>query len=65
MYALALRNIETAIVSDACIVHHRKYRSKFHCIVNQLRRSSKFQAHIYSALEKQCCSCGTKQGKYA
>lgn len=60
--ASGMQEIETAMPISECIVHHRKYRSKFHCTVNRIRRSTSFEQQVYNTLHSRCCSCGTKQG---
>ncbi|CAF4991283.1 unnamed protein product, partial [Rotaria sp. Silwood1] len=44
-------------VDEGCIVHDRKYLSKFHGAINQLRRTNQFNRFTLKLLPKRCCSC--------
>ncbi|CAF1108961.1 unnamed protein product [Adineta ricciae] len=52
--------VTTAAV-DGCSVHNSKYRSKFNHAVNIIRRSTKFNKHVFHELPKRCCSCDRSQ----
>ena len=51
-----------ATVEKDCIVHDRKYLSKFHGTINQLRRTDEFNSVILQQLPKRCCSCNGQKG---
>ncbi|CAF1391606.1 unnamed protein product [Adineta ricciae] len=60
-----MKTIETfqvITVTDGCIVHNCKYRSKFNHAVNIIQRSNKFNNRVYHELPKRCCSCDGKIG---
>jgi hypothetical protein len=50
-------------MDKVCIVHDRKFLSKFHETINQLRQLNEFNLSILQQLPKRCCSCGGKDGK--
>ncbi|CAF3759093.1 unnamed protein product [Rotaria sp. Silwood1] len=50
-------------VEEGCIVHDRKYLSKFHGAINQLRRTNQFNGFTLKRLPKRCCSCQVKTGE--
>lgn len=54
---------DLTIMEKICVVHDRKYLSKFHGIINQLRQSNEFNGSILQQLPKRCCSCGERNGK--
>ncbi|CAF0729235.1 unnamed protein product [Adineta steineri] len=45
----------------ACFVHNRRFLSKFHGAINQLRQSNEFTEVTLRQLPKRCCSCPEKQ----
>jgi hypothetical protein len=47
---------------EKCFVHNRKYLSKFHGNINQLRRTNEFDISILQQLPKRCCSCHQQNG---
>jgi hypothetical protein len=49
-------------MENVCIVHDRKYLSKFHGTVNQLRQLNEFNLSVLQQLPKRCCSCDGKNG---
>ncbi|CAF3537647.1 unnamed protein product [Rotaria sp. Silwood1] len=46
-----------ATSNTSCIVHDRKYLSKFHGTINQIRRTNEFSSSILQRLPKRCCTC--------
>ncbi|CAF4517206.1 unnamed protein product, partial [Rotaria sp. Silwood2] len=50
--------------STGCIVHDRKYLSKFHGIINQIRRTNEFSSSVLQRLPKRCCTCHNQTGEY-
>jgi len=46
-----------------CIVHNRKYSSKFNENLNKIRRTNEFNISILQKLPKRCCSCHGQNGK--
>jgi hypothetical protein len=49
-------------MEKVCIVHDRKYLSKFHGTINQLRQLNQFNLSILQQLPKRCCSCDGRNG---
>ena len=47
---------------EECLVHHRKFLSKFHQTVNQVRQLNEFNLTILQQLPKRCCSCHGQTG---
>jgi len=50
-------------IGTQCIVHNRKYLSKFHGTINQLRRTNQFSISTLQQLSKRCCSCRGQVGE--
>ncbi|CAF3534224.1 unnamed protein product [Rotaria sp. Silwood1] len=53
-----------ATSNTCCIVHDRKYLSKFHGTINQIRRTNEFSSSILQRLPKRCCTCHNQTGAY-
>ncbi|CAF1221196.1 unnamed protein product [Rotaria sordida] len=51
--------------STDCIVHNRKYLSKFHGIINKLHRTNEFSFSVLRRLPKRCCTCHSQTGEYS
>ncbi|CAF3674028.1 unnamed protein product [Rotaria sordida] len=60
-FAKVLETFKVTTVTDECIVHNPKYRSKFNHAVNLLR-IKQFKNWTYHELPKRCCSCNGKTG---
>lgn len=61
---LLLQSFKVTEVLASCIVHDRKYLSRFHHLLNLFRCTYDFPNRVYRQLPGSCCSCEGRAGTY-